>query len=606
MSDVRLTTGQALVRWLSVQYSSRDGVRRRAVPALWGIFGHGNVLGLGQALAQEGEDLPLFAPKHEQSMVHSALGFAKAARRLQLHACTASIGPGATNLLTGAATATVNRLPVLLLPADTFASRRSGVVLQELEDPAGGDLTVNDAFRPLSRHFDRVARPEQLLTALPRALRVLLDPAETGAVTVALHQDVLVEAFEWPSSFFAPRTWVVSRRPPAEEEVCAVRALLAAARRPLVIAGGGVRYSEAEAALASFSRAYGIPVAETSAGKGTMAAGPLNLGGIGVNGTGAAREIAAQADLVLCVGTRLTDFTTGSLSLFADPSVRFVGVNVCAADAIKLGATPLVADARLALEALSAGVARAGSRPDVMEAQAAWGAAVGLGPTGFSRRVVYETVNSDARAGDWVVAAAGWSPGDLLKLWKVPVGGHAHLEFGFSCMGHELPSALGIRMHEGPDPEIFVIVGDGSLLMAPSELLTAVQEGLKVTLVVVDNAGFGSIDALARDATGVSLGNRFVGRDGADLAVDYAALATALGCRGVRAGDERSLAAALHAARAGEETTVIHCPVADGDVPASGAFWDLGVPEVATDAAADRRFARALELRRAAGQRRFA
>ncbi|MDA0159790.1 thiamine pyrophosphate-binding protein [Solirubrobacter ginsenosidimutans] len=606
MSDVRLTTGQALVRWLSAQYSSRDGVRRRAVPAVWGIFGHGNVLGLGQALAQEGEDLPLYAPKHEQSMVHSALGFAKAARRLQLHACTASIGPGATNLLTGAATATVNRLPVLLLPADTFASRRSGVVLQELEDPAGGDLTVNDAFRPLSRHFDRVARPEQLLTALPRALRVLLDPAETGAVTVALHQDVLGEAFAWPSTFFAPRTWVVSRRPPAEEELSEVRSLLRAARRPLVIAGGGVRYSEAEAALASFSRAHGIPVAETSAGKGVMAPDPLNLGGIGVNGTGAARQVAAQADLVVCVGTRLTDFTTGSLSLFADPSVRFIGINVCAADAMKLGATPLVADARLALEALSAGVARAASRADVVAAQAAWSVDVASRPAGFSRRAVYETVNADASAGDWVVAAAGWSPGDLLKLWKVPVGGHAHLEFGFSCMGHELPSALGIRLHEGPDGEVFVIVGDGSLLMAPGELLTAVQEGLKVTLVVVDNAGFGSIDALARDTTGVSLGNRFVGRDGALLAVDYAALAASLGCRGVRAGDERSLAAALREARAGDVTTVIHCPVADGDIPASGAFWDLGVPEVATDGGATRRIARALAARGAAGQRRFA
>ena len=606
MNDVRLTTGQALVRWLQVQYSSRDGVRRRAVPALWGIFGHGNVLGLGQALAQEGEALPLFQPKHEQSMVHSALGFAKAARRLQLHACTASIGPGATNLLTGAATATVNRLPVLLLPADTFASRRSGVVLQELEDPSGGDLTVNDAFRPLSRHFDRVARPEQLLTALPRALRVLLDPADTGAVTVALHQDVLGEAFDWPSTFFAPRTWVVSRRPPAGEELAAVRALLSAARRPLVIAGGGVRYSEAEAALASLSRAYAVPVAETSAGKGVMAAGPLNLGGIGVNGTGAARRVAARADLVLCVGTRLTDFTTGSLSLFADPSVRFVGVNVCAADAVKLGATPLVADARLALEALTAGVARAEMRPDVVEAQAAWGAEVSPRPMGFSRRVVYETVNADARAGDWIVAAAGWSPGDLLKLWKVPVGGHAHLEFGFSCMGHELPSALGIRMHEGPDGEVFVIVGDGSLLMAPGELLTAVQEGLKVTVIVVDNAGFGSIDALARDTTGVSLGNRFVGRDGAALAVDYAALATALGCRGVRAEDEQSLTAALLAARAGDQTTVIHCPVDDGEVPASGTFWDLGVPEIAANEAAGRGFARALEHRSAAGQRRFA
>ena len=571
MRDVRLTTGQALVRWLTAQWSERDGERRRAVPALWGIFGHGNVLGLGQAVAHEGAEL--YQPKHEQAMVHAALGFAKAARRLQLHACTASIGPGATNLLTGAATATVNRLPVLLLPADTFASRRPGVVLQQLEHPSEGDLTVNDAFRPLSRHFDRVARPEQLLTALPAALRVLLDPAETGAVTVALHQDVLGEAYDWPAEFFAPRTWLISRRPPAEEELAAAADVLATARRPLIVAGGGVRYSAAEDALAAFARATGIPVAETSAGKGVMAADPLHLGGLGVNGTGAAAEIAARADVVLCVGTRLTDFTTGSLSVFADPAVQFVAINVCAADAFKLAATPVVADARLALDALRARLTPAPPRPEIAAARARWNAA--LTTTGaFDRRAVYATVNASARAGDWVVAAAGWTPGDLLKLWTVPEGGHAHLEFGFSCMGHELPAALGIRMHTGPEPEVVAIVGDGSLLMAPSELVTAVQHGLKATIVVIDNAGFGSIDALARDTVGVSVGNRFDG-----VAVDYAALAEALGCRGVRATDPGKLADALAQARAGDGTTVIHCPVVDGETPGSGVFWDLGVPE---------------------------
>ena len=592
---VRLTTGQALVRWLQAQWSERDGERRRAVPAIWGIFGHGNVLGLGQALAQEGAELPLYQPKHEQSMVHAALGFAKAARRLQLHACTASIGPGATNLLTGAATATVNRLPVLLLPADTFATRRSGVVLQQLENPLGGDITVNDAFRPLSRHFDRVARPEQLLTALPAALRVLLDPADTGAVTVALHQDVLGEVYEWPVEFFAPRTWVVTRRPPAGEELAVARALLAQARRPLLIAGGGVRYSGAEAALAEFARAGGIPVAETSAGKGVMAAGPLNVGGIGVNGTAAARQLAERADLVICVGTRLTDFTTASLTLFQDPAVRFLAVNVAASDAHKLGAAPVIADARLALEALR--LPRPAERPDVVAAQAAWRRDVAEHQT-FDRGAVYSTVNDAARAGDWVVAAAGWAPGDLLKLWTVPDGGHAHLEFGFSCMGHELPAALGIRMHEGPAGEVFVIVGDGSVLMAPGELLTSMQHGLKATVIVVDNAGYGSIDALAHDLSGVSVGNRFVDAEGAPLAVDYAALATSLGCHGVRADDRASLRLALEQARAVQRTTVIHCPVAPGELPASGAFWDLGVPQTATDPAARER-----ERRRAARQR---
>ncbi len=587
---VRLTVGQALVRWLQAQWSERDGERRRAIPALWGIFGHGNVLGLGQALAQEGGGLPLHTPRHEQAMVHAALGYAKAARRLQAPACTASIGPGAANLLTGAATATVNRLPVLLLPADTFATRRSGVVLQQLEDPAAGDVSVNDAFRPLSRYFDRVARPEQLLTALPAALRVLLDPAETGAVTVALHQDVLGEAYDWPAEFFEPRTWLVARRPPAEEELRAAVALLETAERPLLIAGGGVRYSAAEAALAELAEATGIPVAETSAGKGTMAPGPLNLGGIGVNGTAEANRAAATADVVICAGTRLTDFTTGSLTLFS--GARILAINVCAADAHKLAATPVVADARLAFQALRDRVGRTWTRT------AAAPSSPPAAGEGFTRAAVYATVNAAARAGDWVVAAAGWAPGDLLKLWAVPPGGHAHLEFGFSCMGHELPAALGIRMHEGPDPEIFVIVGDGSLAMAPAELATAVEQRLKATIVVLDNGGFGSIDALAQDTTGASAGNRF------SVEADYAALAAALGCRGVRAECAEELERALTGARAGKATTLIHCPTVDGEVPASGAFWDLGVPEIAHDPATRRLIARAHDRRRAVRQRR--
>jgi 3D-(3,5/4)-trihydroxycyclohexane-1,2-dione acylhydrolase (decyclizing) len=594
--DVRLTVGQALVRWLQAQWSERDGERRRAIPALWGIFGHGNVLGLGQAIEQEG--LAFHQPKHEQAMVHAALGYAKAARRLQALACTASIGPGAANLLTGAATATVNRLPVLLLPADTFATRRSGVVLQQLEDPSGGDVTVNDAFRPLSRHFDRIARPEQLLTALPAALRVLLDPAETGAVTVALHQDVLGEAYDWPVEFFAERTWTVARRPPAAEELDAAVALLATARRPLLIAGGGVRYSAAEEALARFAEATGIPVAETSAGKGV--AGELSLGGVGVNGTQAANRIAEQADVVICAGTRLTDFTTASLSLFS--RARILAINVCAADAHKLGAVPLVADARLALDALRprVGAVDAAQRAAVAGARESWQRVLEApAPPGLTRTRVYAAVNAAARAGDWVVAAAGWAPGDLLKLWTVPKGGHAHLEFGFSCMGHELPAGLGIRMHEGPAGEIFVIVGDGSLLMAPAELATAVQEGLKVTVVVLDNGGFGSIDSLSRTTIGSGHGNRF------SVGTDYATLAAALGCAGIRAEDEDALRAALEAARAADATTVIHCPTTDGTVPDSGAFWDLGVPEIAGEPSLQRRLTRELDRRRAAHQRRL-
>jgi 3D-(3,5/4)-trihydroxycyclohexane-1,2-dione acylhydrolase (decyclizing) len=589
---VQLTTAQALVRWLAVQWSERDGERRRAVPGLFGVFGHGNVPGLGQAVAQEGAELPLYQPKNEQAMVHTALGYAKAARRLQTLACTASIGPGATNMLTGAATATVNRLPVLLLPADTFASRRSGVVLQQLEHPAAGDVSANDAFRPLSRHFDRVARPEQLLDALPEAMRVLLDPAEAGAVTVALHQDVLGEWADFPRRFFEPRVWPVTRRPPAESELDAAARVLAGARRPLLIAGGGVRYAEAERALEAFAEATGIPVAETSAGKGVMASGPLCLGGIGVNGSGAANRIAEGADAVFCVGTRLTDFTTASRSLFQHPGVRFIGVNVSAADAHKLSATPVVADARLALTELTGRIAPAGAayRDEVAASLRSWqtdlAANLRAGSDhGMTQGEVYAVLNEAAQPGDWVVAAAGWAPGDLLKAWRVPPGGHAHLEFGYSCMGHEIPAALGIRLHDGPGAEILVVIGDGTFLMGPTELVTAAQESLKLTVVVLDNAGYGSIDQLALTSIGVSIGNRFERRDGSPVAVDYAAAAESFGCRGVRADDPDGLAGALADARAGEVTTVIHCPtVPRRPLLGSGAFWDLGVPEIARDA----------------------
>jgi 3D-(3,5/4)-trihydroxycyclohexane-1,2-dione acylhydrolase (decyclizing) len=609
---VRLTTGQALVRWLAAQWSERDGEQQRAIPAISGIFGHGNALGLGQALAQDGAELPLYQPKNEQAMVHTAVGYAKAARRLQTLVCTASIGPGATNMLTGAATASVNRLPVLLLPADTFASRRSGVVLQQIEHPAAGDISVNDAFRPLSAFFDRVARPEQLLTALPEAMRVLLDAADTGAVTVALHQDVLGESADFPRRFFSRRVWPVTRHPPAESELAAAAAMLGAARRPLIIAGGGVRYSAAEAALAGFAEATGIPVAETSAGKGLMPHGSLCLGGIGVNGSGAANRIAERADLVLCIGTRLTDFTTGSVSLFEKPGVRFVGVNVSAADAHKLSATPVVADARLALEAL---VRRVGPvaqhyRDEVAASLRAWEADLAAdlragSDRGMTQGEVYAAVNAAAGRGDWVVAAAGWAPGDLLKAWRVPDGGHAHLEFGYSCMGHEIPAGLGIRLHEGPDPEVFVVIGDGTYLMAPTELVTAAQHDLKLTVVVLDNGSYGSIDTLALTRTGVSVGNRFERRDGARVEVDYAASAESFGCRGVRVGDAAALTQALAEARAGDATTVIHCPTVRGaPLLDNGAFWDLGVPEVAADARTQA-LAEAHLSERTSRQRRF-
>jgi len=616
-ATVRLTAAQALVRWLQVQHSERDGHVQRAVPAICGIFGHGNVLGIGQAVEQDGAALPLFQPKHEQAMVHMALGYAKASRRLATLACTASIGPGAANMLTGAGTASANRLPVLLLPGDTFASRRQGPVLQQLEHRVDADLTVNDAFRPLSAFFDRVARPEQLLTALPQALRVLLDPAETGAVTISLHQDTQGEAYDFPAAFFAPRVWHVARPPAERDRIAAAAELLRGARRPLIVAGGGVRHSEAEAALRRFAETLGIPVAETSAGKGALGGSEWLAGGLGVNGSRAANELARDADVVVCVGTRLTDFATGSHSLFQHPDVAFVGVNVNAADAHKLSATAVVADAREALDALREELAGWSSPPGLADALATgrerWRAelAADVAPRSgepLGQGEVLRTLNATVRAGDWVVAAAGWQPGDLLKLWETPPGSHAHIEFGFSCMGHEIPAAMGIRLREGPEGAVVAVIGDGTYLMAPTELFTAVQERMAITVVVLDNGGYQSISRLALGGTGASAGNEFRGRgadgrlpDGAPVRADIAANARSLGCAGAVAATAEELRAALDRARERtDRPTVIVCPTApERSLLPSGAFWDLGVPEVAASADTRARTAAFLAAREA-------
>ena len=594
---VRLTTAQAVVRYLTVQWSESDGERRRLIPAIFGIFGHGNVCGLGQALQEHGRELPYYQPKNEQAMVHTAIGYAKATRRLSTLACTASIGPGSTNLVTGAATATTNRLPVLLLASDTFATRRQGPVLQQLEHPVSADITVNDCLRPVSRFFDRIARPEQLLTALPEAMRVLLDPADTGAVTISLHQDIQGEAWDYPAAFFEPRTWRVARRPPAPEELAAASEAIRASRRPLIVAGGGVHYSAAGETLTAFAERFGIPMAETSAGKGATA-GDLVLGGLGVNGTAAANDIARDADLVICAGTRLSDFTTASHSLFQEPDVRFVGINVAVADAAKLGAFPLVADARLALEGLADRLADAGwsapaeHRVTAHDAQERWRTALeaDLAPRPdelMSQGQVLKVLNRAATAGDWVVAAAGSPPGDLLKTWDCPDGSFAHLEFAYSCMGHELPAALGIRMARPDAGEIYVVIGDGTYLMANTELVTAVQEALKVTVVLLVNGGYQSIHSLQLATTGQSFGNEFRARGegqsapaGELLEPDYAANARSLGCDAVTVGTLDELADALSQARAGSRSTVIACAVEPRRMLlGSGAWWDLGVPQ---------------------------
>jgi 3D-(3,5/4)-trihydroxycyclohexane-1,2-dione acylhydrolase (decyclizing) len=595
----RLTTAQALVRFLVAQWSERDGVRRRAVPAVCGIFGHGNVCALSAALAEREGDLRFIQPKHEQAMVHTALGYAKAMRRLATFACTASIGPGATNLATGAATATTNRLPVLLLPGDTFATRRQGPVLQQLQHPASRDWTVNDCLRPVSRFFDRIARPEQLLDALPEAIRVLLSPEECGAVTVALHQDVQGEPYDFPESFFAARTWSVERRPPSADAVALAAEAIRGAQRPLVIAGGGVRHSEAEAAVAALSDACSLPIAETSAGKG-CAGGPLGVGGIGVNGTGAANELAAEADVVICIGTRLTDFTTASRSLFGDPDVRFVGVNVSAADARSLGAVPVVADARAAVQALGRALdgwrAPEEHRRRVDAARRRWNDAVDadLAPRAgerMSQGQALRVLNRMARPGDWVVAAAGSPPGDLLKLWATPPGASAHLEFGFSCMGHELPAGIGIRLADPDAGEILVVIGDGTFLLSPTELVTAVQERAKVTVIVFVNHGYQSIHTLQLGTVGASFGNEFRAREAAlgapagdVVPVDYAAMARALGCRAWRAETPDELETAIGESRSADGPALIECHVEPRRMLiGGGAWWDLGVAQETDD-----------------------
>ncbi|MFS0894829.1 3D-(3,5/4)-trihydroxycyclohexane-1,2-dione acylhydrolase (decyclizing) [Microbacterium sp. 179-I 3D3 NHS] len=611
---VRLTTSQAVVRWLQAQYSERDGETRRAIPGIWGIFGHGNVLGIDQAIQQDGGQLPLFQPKNEQAMVHAAMGYAKASRRLATYACSASIGPGALNMITGAGTATTNRLPVLLLPSDTFANRRQGNVLQELEHPVDADLTVNDAFRPISRFFDRIARPEQLLTALPRAMRVLLDPAETGAVTLSLHQDVQGEAYDYPVEFFRDRTWHVARPPAETAQLHRAAELLRRAERPLIVAGGGVRYSEAEEILQRFAGRLGIPVVETSAGKGALPGDfAFAVGGIGVNGTRVAAELARDADVVLAVGTRLTDFTTGSHSIFQHPEVQFIGLNVNAADAHKVGATPVVADARDALTALDdlvASVRGAAAPEPLRERVDAWEREladhiVSAPGDPVTQGEVWAELNATVGAGDWVVAAAGWQPGDMLKQWKTPAGSFTHIEFGFSCMGHEIPAGLGIRLHEGPDGEVIVVIGDGTYLMSPTEIVTAVQERQKLTILVLDNSGYQSISRLQLGNTGYTTGNerRYRGAsgllpDGDVVPVDFAANAASMGAVGVRAHTRVELAEELARARERAETTVIVVPVADDrPLPDSGVFWDLGVPLEATDAGTADRVARFAERR---------
>jgi 3D-(3,5/4)-trihydroxycyclohexane-1,2-dione acylhydrolase (decyclizing) len=593
---VRMTAAQALIRYLQVQYSERDGIQRRLIPALFAIFGHGNVLGIGQALEEVGADLPYYQAKNEQSMVHTAIGYAKASDRLSTLACTASVGPGSTNMLTGAATATVNRIPVLLLPADTFAGRLQGPVMQALEHRTQLDWTVNDAFRPVSVFFDRITRPEQLISTLPQAMRTLLDPADTGAVTIALPQDVEGEPYDFPAAMFVPRIWRVSRRPVASDELDDAIAIIRASRRPLIIAGGGVHYSDATAELQRFADAHGIPVAETPAGKGSYRNGPLTVGAVGRTGTRAANALAKEADLVICVGTRLIDGVTGSHTLFQDPGVRFVGINVASSDAHKLGAVTVVADARLALADLSTALGE-WSAPTVWaeqadQARARWQSELtaDLEPRAGEKMTqgqVLARLNSSTTPEDVLVVASGSPHSDITKLWNPGEAARVYLEVGYSCMAHEIPAALGFRLaNPDLDGDVFVVIGDGTYLMGASELATAVQERLKIIVLVVNNHGFQSIHGLQRRKTGSSFGLEFRMRNEAGLSgpyvpIDYAANAASFGCVSYQVSTTAELDLALADARTQNGPCVIVAEVEPRRTMLdSQCWWDVGVAQV--------------------------
>src|SRR3954466_16103415 len=519
----RITASQALVRFLAAQHVERDGVEQRFFEGCFGIFGHGNVAGIGQALYQYPELLTYYQARNEQAMVHTAVGFARMKNRLATLACTTSIGPGATNLVTGAALATVNRLPVLLLPGDVFASLRPDPVLQQLEDPRRGDVSVNDSLEPVSRYFDRIERPEQLMPAALSAMRVLVDQAETGAVTLAFPQDVQTEAWDFPEEFLRKRVWHIPRVLPDGDSLAAAAAAIRAAQRPLVVAGGGVIYSEATDALRALAERTGIPVAETQAGKGSLPYDhPSSLGAIGVTGTFAANRLAPPADLVLGVGTRWSDFTTASKTAFRDPDVRFVNVNVASFDAVKHGGLALVGDARVALERLAelleGHAVDEAYRGEATRLNGEWDAEVerlytlGHGPLPAQSEVI-GAVNNATEPTDVVVCAAGAMPGDLHKLWRTRDPKGYHVEYGYSCMGYEIAGGIGVKL-AAPEREVVVLVGDGSYLMMPGELVTAVQERLKLTVVLVDNHGFNSIGSLSRSLGLQGFGTQYRFADG--------------------------------------------------------------------------------------------
>lgn len=598
MATIRLTTAQAIIKFLKNQYVHRDGKETPFFAGVLGIFGHGNVAGVGQAL-QEDPDFPYILVRNEQSSVHLACGFTKMKNRMQTFACTSSIGPGATNMITGAALATINRLPVLLLPGDIFARRNVAPVLQQLESPPSQDISVNDAFKPVSRYWDRIYRPEQLITSLSEVMRVLTSPADTGAVTLALPQDVQAEAFDFPEELFAHRTWHISRW--TSDQFLFAQAIDAVlkSKQPMIVAGGGVLYSEASQALASFVKHTGIPVGETQAGKGSLPYDhPQNVGAIGATGTSAANRLAHEADLVIGIGTRYSDFTTASKTAFQNPEVRFININVAEFDSFKHSAIPLTADARLTLEELTESLKE-------YKVDADYQARISMLKERWEQEVdrlfhlnnqplpaqseVIGAIWESAGPRDVLVSAAGSHPGDLHKLWRTHQPNTYHLEYGYSCMGYEIPGAMGVKMAD-PSREVYAFVGDGTYLMMPSEILTSVQEGVKIIIVVVDNHGFASIGGLSQSLGSEGFGTRFRMRDqksgqldGEYLPVDLAANARSLGAAAITACNIEEFKQALQDARKATKTTVIVVETErEVRVPGYDSWWDVAVAETST------------------------
>ena len=589
---IRLTAAQALVKFMTAQMTVIDGETLPIFAGMWAIFGHGNVAGMGEALWHVRDELPTYRGQNEQSMAHAAIAYAKTMRRRRMMACTTSLGPGAINMVTAAAVAHVDRIPLLLVPGDIFASRRPDPVLQQAEDFNDGTVSVNDCFKPVSRYFDRIMRPEQLIPAMNRAMVVLTDPADCGPVTISFCQDVQAEAYDYPESFFAERLWTQRRVRPDEDELAQAVKTLRAAQKPVIIAGGGVLFSEASATLAGFAAKHGIPVMETQGGKSALPfADPLNMGAVGVTGTGAANRLCAEADVILAVGTRLQDFTTGSWALFQNPGKTIIGLNTQVFDATKHRALPLVADARVGLEELAANLGGwAAPKAWTQTAQAgfaAWMATADTytAPTNAERPSDAQVIGAVQRALGREVSlmgASGGLPGELHKLWQASYPSSYHLEYGFSCMGYEIPGGIGMKLAQ-PERDVVVMVGDGSYMMMNSELATSVMMGVKITVVLLDNRGFGCINRLQHACGGERFNNLYDFNTFHEQSpqIDFVMHARSQGAIAVKANSLAELEAALVEAKAAARTTVI---VIDTDpmisTDAGGHWWEVAVPEV--------------------------